>query len=104
MKVYVGGMSEEDPFDYRLVDGDRLCVCFGWVPYGMNATLDLDADLCQKAVDGDKQIRGYIESSARRSVIQGLIRDLKRVVGPDHWLRAMEVLVERESMKPEEGQ
>jgi hypothetical protein len=96
-------MTKEDPSDYRLIDGDRLCVCFDWVPYGMNVTLDLDADLCQKAVDGDKQIRGYIQSSARRSVMRQLIADLKRVIGPDHWLRAMEVLVEHESMKPEEA-
>ena len=104
MKVYVGCMTKEDPFDYRLIDGDRLCVCFDWVPWGMNVTLDLDADLCQKAVDGDKQVRGYIQSSARRSVMRQLIADLKRVVGAEHWQRTLEVLVERESMKPEEGQ
>lgn len=97
MKVFVGDKSQEDPFDYRLVDG-RLYVCFDWVPFGMNATLDLDADLCQKAVDGDKCIRGYIESSARRSVVQGLIRDLKQVIGPG-WSRALEVLIEHEDMK-----
>ena len=97
MKVFVGDKSQEDPFDYRLVD-NRLCVCFDWVPFGMNAQLNLDADLCQKAADGDKHVRGYIEGSARRSIEQRLIKDLKQVIGPG-WSRVLEVLIEHEDMK-----
>lgn len=98
MKVYVGCKTREDPFNYRLVPGDRLCACYDWVSYGTHIELDMDEDACQMAADGDGRAQRFIEGIARRSITQRLIRDLKQVIGPN-WSRCLEVLIEREYMK-----
>lgn len=96
--VNVMGVSEDSPAGFS-IDGEAMSVRVDWMPKYMHSFLVLKKEDCQRAVDGDALLQSYIEAQAKRSVIRGLIADLKKAYGPD-WV--LKVVVEREDKKAEQ--